>query len=78
MCWQAIRVTFKNQSFQTGIRAEGGNLARLAPTDAGEDAHLQLQAAQFFFLSPNCLPKPSSIFHRPAAEKNASLQLNRM
>lgn len=56
MCWQAIWVTFKHQSFQMGIGAEGGSPACLAPTDAGEEAHLQLQAAHFFFLPQTACP----------------------
>lgn len=47
MCWQAVWVTFKNQSFQMGTGAEGVSLDRLTSTDAGKEAHLQLQAAQF-------------------------------
>lgn len=79
MFWRASWVTFKNQSFQTGMKARGVTLACFSSTDVGKEADVQLQAAQFFFvLFLNCLPKPSSIFHRLTAENNSSLKLNRM
>lgn len=49
MSWQASWVTFKNQSFQTGIKARGVTLACFSSTDAGKEADVQLQAAQFLF-----------------------------
>lgn len=61
-----------------GIGARGNDLQLgcFSPTNAGKEADVQLQAAQFLF--SNCLPGPSSIFHSSTAENNTSLKFNRM